>query len=57
MPELGTICPTSMVNCPGIAGDSISWRMEHMKTKNRYSPEVRERAVRMVFEHEVFIAE
>jgi transposase-like protein len=26
-------------------------RMEHMKTKSRYSPEVRERAAKMVFEH------
>jgi transposase-like protein len=39
------------VNCPGVAETPFLDRMEHMKTKNRYSPEVRERAVRMVFEH------
>jgi hypothetical protein len=40
------------VNQPGIPGDSISWMDEVMNKSTRYSPEVRERAVRMVLEHQ-----
>jgi transposase len=40
------------LNRPGIAGDSISCEDGVMSRQNRYSPEVRERAVRLVLEHE-----
>src|SRR5512143_114306 len=40
------------LNRPGIPGDSISWEDGVMNISKRYSPEVRERAVRLVFEHE-----
>ena len=39
------------MNRPGLAGDSISWEYRVVTNIKRYSPEVRERAVRMVFEH------
>ena len=39
------------LNRPGLAGDSISWEYRVVTNIKRYSPEVRERAVRMVFEH------
>jgi transposase-like protein len=37
---------------PGLTGDSIALEDGGFATSNRYSPEVRERVVRMVFEHE-----
>jgi transposase-like protein len=40
------------VNRPGILGDSMSGEDGVMNKTTRYSPEVRERAVRMVFEHQ-----
>jgi len=40
------------MNRPGFTGDSISWEDGGMNTTTRYSPEIRERAVRMVFEHQ-----
>ena len=39
------------LNRSGFSGDSISWEDGVMNKTTRYSPEVRERAVRMVFEH------
>jgi transposase-like protein len=39
------------MNRPGFAGDSRLLELGFM-SKARYSPEVRERAVRLVFEHE-----
>src|SRR5437660_5464428 len=40
------------MNRPGIPGDYISQEDGVMSTSKRYSPEVRERAVRLVFDHE-----
>jgi transposase len=42
----------TLLNRPGIVGDSIIWEDRVMKTRIRYSKEVKERAVRMVFEHQ-----
>jgi transposase len=39
------------VNRTGLAGDSKKWEIGVMAKQSRYSPEVRERAVRMVTEH------
>jgi transposase len=41
-----------IVNRPGFAGDSNLWELGVMSKSKQYSPEVRERAVRMVFDHE-----
>ncbi|MHC4641805.1 MAG: hypothetical protein ACYS32_09190, partial [Planctomycetota bacterium] len=38
------------MNRPGLAGDKIMWDISIMGRRSRYSPEVRERAVRMVEE-------
>ena len=40
------------MNRPGFTGDSNSCEDWSMSTAKRYSPEVRERAVRMVLEHQ-----
>jgi len=40
------------VNAPGFSETPFFERMEFMSTSKRYSPEIRERAVRLVFEHE-----
>jgi transposase len=43
---------TNNLNRPGIPGDSSSGEDGVMNKQKRYSPEVRERAVRMVLEHQ-----
>src|SRR5690606_29319213 len=44
--------PGCCLNRPGFAGDSTSRDIGVMGQAKKYSPEVRERAVRLVFEHE-----
>ena len=39
------------LNRPGFTGESICWENRAMNTQKRYSPEFRERAVRLVLEH------
>jgi hypothetical protein len=43
--------PVVTLNRPGIVGGSNAWEIGAMNKPKTYSPEVRERAVRMGFEH------
>ena len=42
---------SGLPNRPGFCGGSNSWENGAMNKSNKYSPEVRERSVRMVQEH------